>query len=144
MSTDSCTCSELRRAARAVTLLYDNAFRSSGLLSTQLGVLHVIYKSDSIRISHLAKELGMDRTTLTRNLSVLQRQGFIKISSGKDNRTRIVTITNKGRTTIAKAIPLWNDVQNKVKEQMGETLWNELMVNLSQFVKVADQLNETK
>ncbi|HEY3526685.1 MAG TPA: MarR family winged helix-turn-helix transcriptional regulator [Nitrososphaeraceae archaeon] len=144
MSTDSCTCSELRRAARAVTLLYDNAFRSSGLLSTQLGVLHVIYKSDSIRISHLAKELGMDRTTLTRNLSVLQRQGFIKISSGKDNRTRIVTITNKGRTTIAKAIPLWNDVQNKVKEQMGETLWNELMVNLSQFVKVADQLNESK
>ena len=144
MSTDSCTCSELRRAARAVTLLYDNAFRSSGLLSTQLGVLHVIYKSDSIRISHLAKELGMDRTTLTRNLSVLQRQGFIKISSGKDNRTIIVTITNKGRTTIAKAIPLWNDVQNKVKEQMGETLWNELMVNLSQFVKVADQLNESK
>jgi DNA-binding MarR family transcriptional regulator len=144
MSTDSCTCSELRRAARAVTLLYDNAFRSSGLLSTQLGVLHVIYKSDSIRISHLAKELGMDRTTLTRNLSVLQRQGFIKISSGKDNRTRIVTITNKGRTTIAKAIPLWNNVQNKVKEQMGETLWNELMINLSQFVKVADQLNETK
>ena len=144
MSTDSCTCSELRRAARAVTLLYDNAFRSSGLLSTQLGVLHVIYKSDSIRISHLAKELGMDRTTLTRNLSVLQRQGFIKISSGKDNRTRIVTITNKGRTTIAKAIPLWNDVQNKVKEQMGETLWNELMVNLSQFVKVADQLNGSK
>ena len=144
MSIDSCTCSELRRAARAVTLLYDNAFRSSGLLSTQLGVLHVIYKSDSIRISHLAKELGMDRTTLTRNLSVLQRQGFIKISSGKDNRTRIVTITNKGRTTIAKAIPLWNNVQNKVKEQMGETLWNELMINLSQFVKVADQLNETK
>jgi DNA-binding MarR family transcriptional regulator len=144
MSTDSCTCSELRKAARAVTLLYDNAFRTSGLLSTQLGVLHVIYKSDSIRISHLAKELGMDRTTLTRNLSVLQRQGFIKISSGKDNRTRIVTITNKGRTTIAKAIPLWNDVQNKVKEQMGETLWNELMVNLSQFVKVADQLNESK
>ena len=144
MSTDSCTCSELRKAARAVTLLYDNAFRTSGLLSTQLGVLHVIYKSDSIRISHLAKELGMDRTTLTRNLSVLQRHGFIKISSGKDNRTRIVTITNKGRTTIAKAIPLWNDVQNKVKEQMGETLWNELMVNLSQFVKVADQLNESK
>jgi DNA-binding MarR family transcriptional regulator len=144
MSTDSCTCSELRRAARAVTLLYDNAFRSSGLLSTQLGVLHVIYESDSIRISHLAKELGMDRTTLTRNLSVLQRQGFIKISSGKDSRTRIVTITNKGRTTIAKTIPLWNDVQNKVKERMGETLWNELMVNLSQFVKVADQLNESK
>jgi DNA-binding MarR family transcriptional regulator len=145
MSTDSCTCSELRRAARAVTLLYDNAFKSSGLLSTQLGVLHVIYKSGSIRISHLAKELGMDRTTLTRNLSVLERKDFIKISSGnKDNRTRIVTITSKGRSTVAKAIPLWNQVQDKVKQQMGETLWNELMDNLSQFVKVADQLNASK
>jgi DNA-binding MarR family transcriptional regulator len=145
MSTDSCTCSELRRAARVVTLLYDNAFKSSGLLSTQLGVLHVIYKSDSIRITHLAKELGMDRTTLTRNLSVLERKDFIKISSGnKDNRTRIVTITSKGRNIIAKAIPLWNDVQRKVKQQMGETLWNGLMDNLSQFVKVADQLNESK
>jgi DNA-binding MarR family transcriptional regulator len=143
MSTDSCTCSELRRAARAVTLLYDNAFKSSGLLSTQLGVLHVIYKSDSIRITHLAKELGMDRTTLTRNLSVLERQGFIKISSGnKDNRTRIVTITYKGRATIVKAIPRWNEVQRKVKQQMGETSWKELMDKLSQFVKVANQLNE--
>ena len=141
---DSCTCSELRRAARAVTLLYDNAFKSSGLLSTQLGVLQTIHKSDSIRITDLAKELGMDRTTLTRNLSVLERQGFIKISSGKDNRTRIVAITSKGRTTVAKAIPLWNEVQRKVKQNMGETLWNELMDNLSQFVKVADQLNESK
>lgn len=143
MSTDSCTCSKLRRAARAVTLLYDNAFKSSGLLSTQLGVLHVIYKSDSIRITHLAKELGMDRTTLTRNLSVLERQGFIKISSGnKDNRTRTVTITYKGCATIAKAIPRWNEVQRKVKQQMGETSWKELMDKLSQFVKVANQLNE--
>jgi DNA-binding MarR family transcriptional regulator len=104
----------------------------------------MIYKSDSIRITDLAKELGMDRTTLTRNLSVLERQGFIKISSGKDNRTRIVAITSKGRTTVAKAIPLWNEVQRKVKQNMGEALWGELMDNLSQFVKVADQLNESK
>ena len=144
MSMESCTCGELRKAARAVTLLYDNAYKSSGLLSTQLNVLQVIYKSDSIRITHLAKELGMDRTTLTRNLSVLERQGFIKISSGKDNRTRIVAITSKGRTGVAKAIPLWNEVQRKVKQQMGETSWNQLMDNLSQFVKIADQLNKSK
>jgi DNA-binding MarR family transcriptional regulator len=144
MSTDSCTCGELRKAARAVTLLYDNAFKSSGLLSTQLNLLHVIYKSESIRISLLAKELGMDRTTLTRNLSVLERQGYINISAGKDTRTRIVTITSKGRTTVAKAIPFWNDVQRKVRQQMGETSWGKLMDNLSEFIKVADRLNESK
>ena len=144
MSVDSCTCGELRKAARAVTMLYDNTLKSTGLLSTQLDLLGVVYKSDSIRISLLAKELGMDRTTLTRNLSVLEKQGFVKISSGEDSRTRIVTITYKGRTTVAKAIPLWNEVQSKVKQRMGETLWNELMANLTRFVKVADQLNESK
>jgi DNA-binding MarR family transcriptional regulator len=144
MSTDACTCGKLREAARAVTLLYDNAFKSSGLLSTQLGVLRTIYNSDSITISELAGQLGMDRTTLTRNLSVLDRQGLIKISSGKDQRTRIVTITSKGRTSITKAIPLWNEVQLKVKEKMGENSWHELMQNLGQFLRVTHQLNESR
>jgi DNA-binding MarR family transcriptional regulator len=140
MSVDSCTCGELRKAARAITLLYDNAFKSSGLLSTQLVLLDAICNNDSIRISHLAKQQGLDRTTLTRNLSILEREGYIKISSGKDNRTRIVTITYKGRTAVAKAIPLWNEVQRKVKQQMGENSWRELMQNLGHFVTVADQL----
>jgi DNA-binding MarR family transcriptional regulator len=144
MSADSCTCGELRKAARAITLLYDNAFKSSGLLSTQFNVLDVICNSNLIRISDLAEKQGMDRTTLTRNLSVLERQGFIKISSGEDHRTRIVTATKKGRTAVAKAIPLWIEVQRKVKQQMGEDVWLNLIQNLSQFIKVADQLNESK
>ena len=142
MSGGSCTCGELRKAARAITLLYDNAFKSSGLMSTQLGVLDVICNNDSIRISDLAKQQGLDRTTLTRNLSVLERQGFIKISSGNDHRTRIVTATHKGRNAVAKAIPLWNDVQCKVKQEMGENSWHDLMQNLSHFVRVANQLTD--
>ncbi len=142
MSAEACTCGELRKAARAITLLYDNAFKSSGLLSTQLGVLDAICNADSIKISDFAEKQGMDRTTLTRNLAVLERQGFIKISSGKDQRTRIVTTTQKGRNAVANAIPLWNDVQRTVKQQMGENSWRELMQNLSHFVRVADQLND--
>jgi DNA-binding MarR family transcriptional regulator len=141
MFEDSCTCGKLREAARAVTLLYDNAFKSSGLLSTQLGALHVINDSTSITISKLAARLGTDRTTITRNLSVLERQGLVKISSGKDQRTRNATITLKGRNYIAKAVPLWNDVQNKVREQMGESSWMELMKNLNQFLKATTNLN---
>lgn len=140
MLEDSCTCGKLREAARAVTLLYDNAFKSSGLLSTQLGALHVIHDSTSITISKLAARLGTDRTTITRNLSVLERQGLVKISEGIDQRTRNVTITPKGRAYIAKAVPLWNDVQNKVREQMGESSWIELMKNLNQFLKATNEL----
>ena len=140
MSAGTCTCGELRKAARAITLLYDNAFKSSGLLSTQFGVLQIICDIDSIRISDLAGKLGMDRTTLTRNLSVLERQGFIQISQGKDHRTRIVTATQKGRSAVAKAILLWNEVQHKVKQEMGESSWRELMQNLGQLLRVTDQL----
>ena len=142
ISTDTCTCGELRKAARAVTLLYDDAIKSSGLLSTQFGVLQVIYDIDSIRISDLADKLRMDRTTLTRNLSVLEREGFIKISQGKDHRTRNVAATQKGRSAAAKATPLWNEVQRKVRQEMGESSWHELMQNLSGFLKVTDQLTD--
>src|SRR5919198_1943717 len=140
MSAGTCTCGELRKAARAITLLYDNAFKSSGLLSTQFGVLQTIYNIDSTRISDLADKLGMDRTTLTRNLSVLERNGFIEISQGKDHRTRIVTATQKGRSAVAKTIFLWNEVQHKVKQEMGENSWRELMENLGRLLKVTDQL----
>ena len=140
MSVDACTCGEIRRAARAVTLLYDKAFESSGLLSTQLGVLYTVYNSASITISKLAGEFDMDRTTLTRNLSVLERQGLINISAGKDHRTRIITITSKGTNSIANAIPLWNEIQRKVKQEMGEKAWHELIQSLSQFMKIAERL----
>jgi len=140
ISTDTCTCGELRKAARAITILYDDAIKSSGLLTTQFGVLQVIYNIDSIRISDLADRLRMDRTTLTRNLSVLEREGFIKISQGEDHRTRIVAATQKGRSAVARATPLWKEVQLKVRQKMGESSWHELMQNLGGFLKVTDQL----
>lgn len=141
---EACTCGELRKAARAITLLYDNAFKSSGLLSTQLGVLDIICNTEAIRISDLAEKQGMDRTTLTRNLSVLEKQGYIKIRAGNDQRTRIVTATHKGHNAVAKAIPLWNDVQHKVRLEMGEKSWQDLMQNLNHFVRIANQLNYKK
>jgi DNA-binding MarR family transcriptional regulator len=143
-SVDICTCGELRKAARAITLLYDTAFKSTGLLSTQFGVLQVLCDIDSIQISNLAVKLGMDRTTLTRNLSVLERDGFIKISQGKDHRTRIVTATEKGHFAVSKTILIWNEIQFKVKQKLGENSWRELMHNLTELLKVTDQLtNET-
>ena len=139
MSADMCTCGELRKAARAVTMLYDNAVKSSGL-HTQFSLLQVISKSDSIRISDLAAKMGTDRTTLTRNLAILEREGLIKISEGTDHRTRNVTATQKGRGAIARAIPLWNEVQHKVKQKMGQSSWQGLMQSLGEFLRVTDQL----
>ena len=73
-------------------------------------------------------------------ISVLERRGLINISSGKDHRTRIITITPKGTNSITNAIPLWNEIQGKVKQQMGEKAWHELIQSLSQFMKTAERL----
>ena len=71
---------------------------------------------------------------------VLERQGFIEISQGKDHRIRIVTATQKGRSAVSKTILLWNEVQHKVKQEMGENSWRELMQNLGELLKVTEQL----
>jgi DNA-binding MarR family transcriptional regulator len=82
----------------------------------------------------------MDRTTLTRNLAILEREGFIKISEGKDHRTRNVTATQKGHRAVTRAIPLWIEVQGKVKQKMGESSWQGLMQSLGEFVNVTGEL----
>jgi DNA-binding MarR family transcriptional regulator len=82
----------------------------------------------------------MDRTTLTRNLAILEREGIIKISEGKDHRTRNVTATQKGHRAVIRAIPLSNEVQDKVKQKMGESSWQGLMQSLGEFVNVTDKL----
>ena len=69
-----------------------------------------------------------------------KRQGFIEISQGKDHRIRIVTATQKGRSAVSKAILLWNEVQHKVKQEMGENSWRELMQNLGDLLKVTEEL----
>lgn len=134
-----CTCGELRKAARAITQLYDSAVEPSGLLITQLAVLRTIANSGSETISHLAEKLEMDRTTLTRNLSPLEKKGLIRIDAGKDQRTRLVEITTKGRQAAEKAIPRWEDIQLQVIDQIGEARWRMLMDELSEVVRISRQ-----
>ena len=69
-----------------------------------------------------------------------RQTGFYKNLIGKRPPNENCDATQKGRSAVAKALPLWNEVQDKVKQQMGENSWRELMQNLGHFVTVADQL----
>lgn len=132
-----CTCGELRKTARAITQLYDLMLEPSGLLITQLAVLRTVSNGKAEMISHLAEKLSMDRTTLTRNLVPLEKQGLIKIAPGKDQRKRLVTLTEKGRRARDKAIPLWEQVQSQVVKQLGEKKWRKFMGDLSEVLEIA-------
>ncbi len=129
-----CTCANLRRAARALTRSYDAVLQPSGLKVTQFSLLIATAFTGPQPMSSLAKALVMDRTTLTRNLKPLEAQGLVQVSVGEDRRLRQIGITPKGRARLKAALPLWQQAQERVIEDLGETRWRGLLGNLSDVV----------
>jgi DNA-binding MarR family transcriptional regulator len=120
-----------------VTQLYDEALRPAGLRATQFSLLVAVRRKEPVSVTRLAELTVMDRTTLTRNLELLQKQGLIEVASGRDRRTRIVTITAQGNAALAEALPLWQKVQTHVVDTLGEKRWSTMQANLSEMVALA-------
>ncbi len=133
----ACTCANLRQAARAVTQLYDEMLRPTGLRVTQFGILAAALTMEPVTVTRLAEVTVTDRTTLTRNLKLIEKQGLIRVTTGHDRREREVTLTDKGRETLAKAIPHWEKAQSYMIERFGQKRWRTLMGELSAIVAVA-------
>ena len=129
-----CTTTRLRQASRMVTQFYDKMLQDSGILSTQLPLLAIIRTAGTITISGLAEKAVIDRTTLTRNLRLLEKDGLIQSETGKDRRRRELSITKKGKTAIEKAYPLWEKAQRQVIEGLGEKRWQELLHRLKDTI----------
>ncbi|MBW4603095.1 MAG: MarR family winged helix-turn-helix transcriptional regulator [Calothrix sp. FI2-JRJ7] len=127
----SCTCFSLRKAARVVTQLFDEQMAPSGLLVTQFSILGVIATMKESTMNQLAQYLVMDRTTLTRNLKPLEREGLIQINPGKDKRTRLISLTSQGVEALQKALPFWELSQTSMISQLGKERWESLMSHLS-------------
>ena len=134
-----CACANLRKAVRAVSQLYDDAFRPIGLRATQFGLLGATGKLGPLTINRLAEAIVMDRTTLTRNLRPLEKLGLLRIRSGKDRREREVSITKRGEIILTKGYPLWKKAQGKVIKGLGQERVNRLLKDLSAVVNVAQQ-----
>lgn len=115
----ACACSQLRRAARAVSSLYDEFLASAGLTVTQYGLLVSIARAGAIQRTQLAEQLGMERTTLTRNLRPLQRDGLIAEKAGADRRAQMLSVTPAGKRRLDKAFSRWADAQDKFIQSFG-------------------------
>jgi DNA-binding MarR family transcriptional regulator len=109
-----CICVNLRRAARAMTALYDDALAPAGIKVTQFSLMRAIERNEPASIGVLSDELDLDRTTLARNLNPLQRDRLIELAAGSDRRVTEVRLTRKGRAAIARALPLWHRAQLEI------------------------------
>lgn len=118
-----CVCINLRRMSRAVSQIYDDALAPSGLKITQFCLLRSIERLGPASVGQLADDQELDRTTLTRNLALLERDGLIEQSPGADKRTSLARLTRTGSAAIARALPHWEGVQKELRRTLGsETL----------------------
>jgi DNA-binding MarR family transcriptional regulator len=140
MNCAECACGNLRKAARAVTQLYDEALRPRGLRSTQFGILGATMALEPVTVTKLAESTVTDRTTLTRNLKLLERRGLLRIRPGNDRRERAVALTDRGREALAKAYPLWQKAQARIVKGLGEARWTALRGELSRVVSLTRSL----
>jgi len=131
-----CACFNLRKTARAITHFYDEMLRPTGLRTTQFTLLVATMMLGPITVTRLARVGVMDRTTLTRNLRPLERQGLIKAALGKDHRTRVVTFTPEGQKALSQALPLWKKAQALIVKELGQDRWNSLRADLGELVSI--------
>ena len=116
-----CACSRLRKAARAVTSMYDGFLAASGLTVTQYALLVNVGRADGVSRTVLADRLGMERTTMTRNLRPLEREGLLGEAPGEDRREKVLRLTESGLAALDTAFPLWEKAQRSFAAKMGAT-----------------------
>jgi DNA-binding MarR family transcriptional regulator len=131
----NCACFNLRRAARLVTQRFDRILRESGITANQFSILMAVYDQEGVLMTRLAAMLGMERTTLSRNVSLLTRMGMIRAEAGSDKRQRNIAITKDGIGLLKKALPLWQQAQDEVVEGIGPEKWNGLLSGLHGLAK---------
>lgn len=119
MVDETCLCTGLRQAAHAMTAIYDEALAPSGLKITMFRVVRRLSEAGEPTITELATIVDLDRSSLGRNLKVLERDGFVALGGGEDERSKVVRLTPKGKAALAKAKPLWLRVQRRMKAKLS-------------------------
>jgi DNA-binding MarR family transcriptional regulator len=126
----NCVCFNLRWVTRAVTQFYDAEMRRQGIRPTQGTILVSLNAKEHWSMAELSDWLGMERTTLVRNLRPLQRDGLVQaIGGGHGNRVELA-ITDKGRKQIEKLTPAWRSAQCAAVKTLGEKRWSEILSDL--------------
>jgi len=132
-----CVCFNFRKAARALTQLYDAGLKPSRIRSTQFALLVDIAKCEPVPIGRLAQALKLDRTTLSRGLRLLRTRRMIAISQRSAARQRFVTMLPGGWQALARSVPLWRETQRVLVGQIGEEYWTSMQKQLDRLSAVA-------
>ena len=120
MDTVDCFCTNTRRAALALTALYDQALAVHGLKVTQFSLLRAVSRGDTRNLTELAAATGLDRSTIGRNLRLLARGGLVTLDAGADDsRDQVVALTTEGKRRVRAATAGWQRAQRTMQSALG-------------------------
>ena len=115
-----CLVARARLLNRKMTRIYDEALRPVGLKANQMGMLVVVAKHGPCSPGDVGAALDMEKSTVSRNVEVLKRQGWMETLPGIDDRSHTVRITAKGRRLLERALPRWEEAQEKARSLLGK------------------------
>ena len=122
-----CMCGNFRRTSRALTQLYENALRPAGLRASQFTILQALTLAGEVVQRQLGEMLVMDSTTLSRTLQIMAREGWVTERRGSDRRERWLGLAKSGEAKFKRALPAWDKVQSRLRRQLGEQAWKNLL-----------------
>jgi len=132
-----CSCNMMRKSARKITQFYENNLREAGIKPTQFSILATLANTGPIQLTQLANRLILERTSLTRNLNVLERNTWIDIQPGEeDSRQRVVSLTRNGYKQLDCAIPYWQKAQKAIVKDMGQETIIGLRTTLDEMTEI--------
>ncbi len=127
----------MRKSARKITQFYENSLREAGIKPTQFSILAALANTGPIQLTQLADRLVLERTSLTRNLNVLERNTWIDIQPGEeDSRQRVVSLTRNGYKQLDHAIPYWQKAQKAIARDMGQDTITGLRRTLGEMTEI--------
>lgn len=132
-----CACANLRRAARAVTRMYNHELQPSGLELTQFTLLMALNLTGETTQGHLGKMLALDTTSLTRMLKTLIKHAWIEVKAGDDRREKLLSLTPSGRLKLEQSRPRWERAQRRLQKGLGEPRWGQMGGLLAEVTRVS-------
>ena len=131
-----CNCLAVRQAARHITQIYERHLAPDGVTAAQYSILAKLARLGPISIGELASLMVMDRTTLTRGLGPLERDGLVSVGDGPDGRTRRIELTAKGKAKQRTASARWRDAQDEFESQFGPDSAAELRATMQRLTRL--------
>lgn len=114
-----CLCTVLRAATRRIAARYDAALAPVGVNIAQFSLMRTVARTEPVTLTELGLVTELDRSTVGRNVRVLERQGFLALRRGEDQRQAVVSVTMAGRAALSEGAPLWDAVQTELEARLG-------------------------